>query len=40
MASAEEALRQSQEADQASYKANFQQQLDDYAASANRPNSY
>jgi hypothetical protein len=34
MATAEEALRKSQEADQANYKANFQQQLDDYAASA------
>ena len=34
MATAEEALRKSQEADQANYKSNFQQQLDDYAASA------
>ena len=31
---AKEALRAEQAADQASYKANFQQQLDDYAASA------
>ena len=34
MATAEEALRKEQAADQASHKANFQQQLDDYAASA------
>ena len=34
MATAEEALRKEQAADQASNKANFQQQLDDYAASA------
>ena len=34
MATAEEALRKEQAADQASHKANFQRQLDDYAASA------
>jgi hypothetical protein len=34
MATAEEALRKEQAADQASHKFNFQQQLDDYAASA------
>ena len=34
MATAEEALRKEQAADQASHKSNFQQQLDDYAASA------
>lgn len=33
MATAEDALRKSQQLDQANYKANFQQQLDDYANS-------